>query len=91
MPYLERTFTFLTPNSLKIQIIAACIFAGLVCSTAFAQNDWVPRFLARYQAPQAPVPAAATPPATFSAMVQNGAVSLSTEDIVCSTHRGTAR
>src|SRR5438477_1327830 len=75
---------------MKIKAVLSIFLAGLMCSTASAENDWVQRFLERYQPFQAPAPAPAPPsqiPATNSitqgslaAMVQNGAISLTTED-----------
>src|ERR1051325_6319720 len=75
---------------MKINAVLSIFLAGLMCSTASAENDWVHRFLERYQPFQAPAPAPPSQiPATNSitqgslaAMVQNGAISLTTEDIV---------
>src|SRR5690242_14430626 len=60
----------------------ACAFQR----TVSAESDWVDQFLKRYsttpvQGSQVPPPPSA-PPATLGALVQNGAIALTTEDIV---------
>ena len=69
---------------MKVKLILSILLAGLLCSTASAETNWVQRFLERYRTPQVSaggVPSA-LPPASLGAMVQNGMISLTTEDIV---------
>src|SRR5438552_5283922 len=71
-------------SSMKVKLILSILLAGLLCSTASAETNWVQRFLERYRTPQVSaggVPSA-LPPASLGAMVQNGMISLTTEDIV---------
>ncbi len=74
MPYLKNISVFTISNFLLIMLFTS--------STAAAESNWVQRFLDRYHAPQAPAAIGASGPGSLAAMVQSGAVSLTTEDIV---------
>ncbi len=69
---------------MKFTAIPTVLFVVLMCSTTFAQTDWVSRFLDRYAAPKKMELPFANPaaPISLSAMTQNGAVALTTEDVI---------
>jgi hypothetical protein len=48
-------------------LVASVLLAGLMCSAAFAEGNWVERFLARYRAPQV----STTPRGTISITTQD--------------------
>ena len=82
MPYLRENSIFLT--------VISFVFLTLMCSTAVAETNWVQRFLDRYHVPQAPAATGPSVPGSLGAVVQNGAISLTTEDIVRSAAKRTS-
>jgi len=83
MPYLRKNSIFLTVTSFVI-------LTHLTCSTAVAETNWVQRFLDRYHVPRAPASTGASVLGSLGAVVQNGAISLTTEDIVRSAAKRTS-
>ena len=69
---------------MKIKSILSMLAVVMLCSSSFGQTNWVSRFLEGYPRPQSPPGTApATVPAVpLSGMVHNGAISLSTQDII---------
>ena len=75
MPHLQKLSISGTVNSI--------VLALLISSTASAETDWVARFLERYRPPQAASAVVSSSGGrTLREMAQNGAISLTTEDIV---------
>ena len=74
MPYLRK-------NSIFFTVTSFVILTHLTCSTAVAETNWVQRFLDRYHVPRAPASTGASVLGSLGAVVQNGAISLTTEDI----------
>jgi outer membrane protein len=69
---------------MKIKSIFSVLALIVVCTASFGQTNWVSRFLGAYPQPQAlqgRVPVTIGP-VSLSGMVRNGALSLTTEDIV---------
>src|SRR2546426_811674 len=68
---------------MKIKSTLSMLPLVMLCSSLFGQTNWVSRFLEGYprlQPPQLTVPVTVTP--VSSGMVRNGAVWLTTEDII---------
>jgi outer membrane protein TolC len=63
-------------------ICCICVFFW-TCMTSFAETDWVDRFMKRYAASATQKPSAVSPlPVSLGAMIQNGAATLTTDDVV---------
>jgi outer membrane protein TolC len=70
---------------MTFKAVLSILLAGSMCVPALAETNWVERFLSRYHTPQIPLqapPPAASPAPTLADLTRNGAISLTTEDIV---------
>src|SRR5262245_23472881 len=69
---------------MKIKSILSMLALVMLCTPSFGQRNWVSSFLQGYpgsRATQVTRPVAVAPP-SLSDMVRNGAVSLTTEDVI---------
>jgi outer membrane protein TolC len=71
---------------MKFRAIACILLLISLSPAAWAESDWVTRFLERYSSrarkSAGVTPAISGPPVSLAAMVQNGAVALTTEDVI---------